>query len=92
MDDSLIGIVSLVVISVSFATVVHLRVNNYWSATFISALLSVVMLQVVFYIELGYLDPFFLIAIAISGIVALIISALVGILIKAFRKKISNVQ
>jgi len=92
MDDSLLGIVTLVAISVSLAMIFHLRVNSYWLATFVSTFLSVVILQIIFYIELGYLEPFFLIAMATSGIAAFVVSALVGMLIKAFRKNISDVQ
>ena len=91
MDDNLIGLVIFVTISVATAVVAHWRFKNYWPATFLSTLLSVVLFQVVVYIELGYLDPFFLIAIVTSGAAAFVISVLVGTLIKSYRNKISSV-
>jgi hypothetical protein len=90
MDESTLGMVVFVGITVATATICHVKIKNYWVATILATLVSVILFQIVAYIELGYLDPFFLIAIVTSSAAALIISILVGALVKNYRGKIGS--
>lgn len=56
-------------------------------ATFGATATTVLAFQIVDYVHLGYLEPFFLIAAATSSVVALLVSALVGLPFQARRKQ-----
>lgn len=53
--------------------------RKYLLAAVISATLSTVVFQVIGYLIMGYLDPFFLIALILGWIVAFIVGLLVGL-------------
>jgi len=92
MNDGTIGLVILVLICVLLATLMHWLIKTPKLASTLSAILAVVVFQIVAYIDLGYLDPFFLIAVVISAGIAFIISVLIGSLFKTNRDKNTNAQ
>lgn len=65
MNQPSVGIVVLIAISVVVAIVGHWRITRYVVACAVSAVVSAVLFEVAVFIQLGYLDPFFLIAIAV---------------------------
>lgn len=92
MNEDALAIIVFGAICVFSALLMHWRMNSYWAATILSAFLSVVLVQVVAYIDLGYLDPFFLMAVATSSVAAFVISAIVGMFFKVSRNKSANEQ
>jgi len=92
MNEDTLAIVIFVAICASSALIVHWRMEYYWAATILSALLSVILFQVVAYLYLGYLETFFLIAVVTSGAAALVISVIVGVFFKVIRDKSANDQ
>ena len=92
MNEDALAVVIFGAICVSSAFVVHWHLRSYWAATILSALLSVVLVQVVAYIDLGYLDPFFLMAVATSSVAAFVISSIVGAFFKVNRNKSASEQ
>ena len=86
MNEPSAGIVVLVLISVVAAVVGHLRITQYLVACAVSAVVSAVLFQVAVFFQLGYLDPFFLIAIAVSLVIAFVVAMVVGVPFAAKRK------
>ena len=78
----------------------HIMVKRYVYAILGATLTTVIIFQTANYIHLGYLDPFFVIAMVVSGIGAFIISSIVGAPLITIRRKqhdksrkrISNIQ
>lgn len=91
MNESTLALVVFAVITIASAMISHVKIKSYWRATILATLVSVVLFQVIAYINLGYLDPFILIAIVITGVVALLISMLIGALVNTYRNKINGV-
>ena len=79
MDRGIVGILALCVMSVLAALVYHLRVQNYLVASALSAITVSVLFQIIGYLVVGYLDPFFIVATIGGGVVAWIIALVVGI-------------
>ena len=92
MNDGTIGIIVLMTVCIMSATLTHWLIKSTKLATTLSVILSVVIFQIMAYIDSGYLDPFFLIAAVVSAGVALIISAFIGSLFKTSRDKHQNEQ
>ena len=85
MDQALVGIVVLCGISVGTALLFHLKLRRFWVASILAAVTASVTFQFIGYLVLGYLDPFFMIALVTGGILALIIAAVVGWCLHHFR-------
>jgi membrane protein DedA with SNARE-associated domain len=75
------------VISILSALVYHFKVQNYLVASVLSAITASVLFQIIGYFVEGYLDPFFIVAAIVGGVVALIIAFVVGIPVSYFKKK-----
>ena len=86
MSEGAIGIIILIVISGITAVAVHLFLRRYFTASLISAVLSNAIFQFVAYLYVGYLDPFWPIALGIGGALAFAIALIVGPIIKAYKK------
>ena len=86
MDQGLLGMIVLIGLSVGSALIYHIKLNRLWVASLLAALTASVIFQIIGYLVLGYLDPFFMIALVTGGIVSLVVAVLVGLAIKYFRK------
>jgi len=84
MSEGLI-LLLLLVLWVALALGCHIYIKRYFLASFMAACLMVISVQVVSYIELGYLDPFWLIAMTTSFFMAAILSLIVGLPFKLKR-------
>lgn len=87
MDEGTQGLLILGAMAVLSAIGWHLIVKRFVLALLGATLTTVILFQVANYIHLGYLDPFFIIAMITSGAGALVISAVVGVPFLALRKK-----
>jgi hypothetical protein len=74
-------------ISILSAAVWHRFVPKFRLAIFGATASSVILFQVGAYIDLGHLDPFFLVALVTSSFVAAIVAILIGLPIRARRNK-----
>ena len=86
MDQGLVGMMVLCGASVMTALIFHINLKRFWVASVLAALTASIIFQVIGYLVLGYLDPFFMIALVTGGLVALILAVLVGLSIRYFRK------
>ena len=81
------GILAFFGITIVVATAWHHFLPRYLLASVCATITSVLSFQIVVYIQLGYLDPFFVIAMATSSVLAFIVSLLIGLPIRARRKQ-----
>jgi len=87
MDESIQGILIFTAIIVVSSLLWHSILKKFFAAVVGSVVTTVVAFQIVNYIHIGYLDPFFIIAIGVSAIIATFISVAIGTLYNAARKR-----
>ena len=87
MSEASVGIILLVSISIIVSCVAHYFIKKYLVALIISAIIATIVFQIAVYIQLGYLDPFFIIALFTGGLIAFGISAIIGIPFLVVRKR-----
>jgi hypothetical protein len=83
-----LGIVILIGIGIVSAALWHHFVPRFAVATIAATTTTVVLFQIDAYMDLGYLDPFFLIAVVTSGALSLLISVLVGLPMQSRRRRV----
>jgi hypothetical protein len=79
MNEGTVGILVLIMISIIVSIATHAMVADFSRALAISVIISCIAFQVASFIHIGYLDPFFIIAIVTSSFIIGIISSLVGL-------------
>jgi NhaP-type Na+/H+ and K+/H+ antiporter len=80
----------LVFLALSLASAVllwHRYVPRYSSASFGAAVTSTAVFQLLAFLDLGYLDPFVIIAVITSFTAAFVVALLVGLPIRGRRKQ-----
>ncbi len=87
MDQGVIGVLTLRVISVLSALAYHFKIPNYLVASFLSAITASVLFPIIGYFVEGYLDPFFVVAMVVGGVAAFIMAIVAGIPVSRLRKK-----
>ena len=87
MSEGTVGLIILLTMALGSSLVWHCLVNSFVLAVVGATTTAVIAFQVAAYIHLGYLDPFFLIAIATSLVIAAVIALLVGLPFCARRKQ-----
>lgn len=70
MNGSVIAILVLLTFGIAVSAVCHATIRPFFGASIASVLISTVLFQFAAYIALGYLDPFFLIAIVYGAFYA----------------------
>lgn len=83
-----IGLVILAIVSVSCAVIAHWRIRDYSRASLASMLAAAVLFQGIVWLQLGYVDPFILIAFPISLLISGSIALIVGSLFRVGDKEI----
>jgi hypothetical protein len=81
------GLVIFFGIAIISATMWHHFIPRYWQASLGATVTTVALFQVAAYLDLGHFDKFVLIAVATSFIMALAASLLIGLPIRARRKR-----
>ncbi|MFA5780091.1 MAG: hypothetical protein WC947_08125 [Elusimicrobiota bacterium] len=79
-------------ISIMSAIYFHTGTKKYIYASLKSAIASSILFQIIGFFIIGYLDPFFIIALLPESVLALIIALLIGLPFLYFRKKLDNGQ
>ena len=85
MSESTVGILILLGISGLVATVTHCFYRRFLPASLLSAFVATLMFQVTAFFRLGYLDPFFPIAVAVGGCISFVVALVVGGVVRRFR-------
>lgn len=87
MSEGTVGLIILLTIALGSALAWHWLVTAFVPAVLGATITTVIAFQVSAYIYLGYLDPFFLIAVATSSAMAAVVALLVGLPLRARRKQ-----
>jgi hypothetical protein len=83
----IVPIIVFAVLSITVSFFVHKKFNSLLAGSLSSSVIVVVVYQIIGFVILGYLDPFFLIASQRIFVIAFIASMLVGLIIKKSAKK-----
>ncbi len=87
MSESAIGLLVLLTVAVISATGWHWVLRSFTAATLLATVTAVLVFQVVAYVHLGYLDPFYLVAVATSSVLCLGVALLVGWVAHIIRRR-----
>lgn len=79
MDEGTLGIVILISTALVVGIAAHAFIRRYFLASVVSAVAVDVFFHFFAYLQLGYIDPFFVVSLITAGVIALIISMLIGI-------------
>ncbi len=79
MDEANWGTSVFIITCVSISLIMHIFIRTYWLGSVVSAALGTIIFQIFAYFNLGYLDPFFIIALIVGYFAALILSFIVGL-------------
>ena len=88
MDEKTTGMVVFYVTSIVTAIVCHLAIRRFLIASAAAAVIATILFQFFAYLQLGYLDKFFLIAVMFGGARSFIIAIVVGVPFWLWRRRI----
>ena len=80
------GLIVLGLTGLAVSALMHTLIRRFFVACLASTVIATLLFQVFAYLKLGYLDPFFLVALITSGISSLVISAIVGLAFALYRR------
>ena len=78
MSEGTSGLLVLAAVALVSAAGWHWVLRSFPLATLLATATAVVLFQVVAYAHLGYLDPFFMVAVATTSAVCFVVALLVG--------------
>lgn len=87
MSEGAIGFLVLIGISVFAALLAHWLIGQYLLASLSAAVIASIGFQFAVFLYLGYLDPFFIIALAAGAVVAFAVASIVGVPFIRIRRK-----
>ena len=91
MNEMLIIFLAIVIV-ISCSLLFHWIVRSYFWASVASALTASLILQLLSYLEAGYLDKFYIIGFVVGAAVSLLISLVVGIPFRDYRQRRAGQQ
>ena len=86
IDEGSLGIIILCGLSILTAIGFHYKFKKPIVATILSTFSASITFQVIVYLQLGYLDPFFILAFGLSSGITFLISLLMGIPFTYYRR------
>ena len=86
MEKDAFGIMVFLGLSVVAALVAHVFVRRYFLASILGAIVATIIFQLFAYLDLGYLDRFWQIAVVTSGLMSLVIAFCLGVPFWYFRR------
>lgn len=87
MSEGALGLLVLLTVAVVTAVASHWVLRSFPVATLLATTTAVALFQVVAFAHLGYLDPFFMVAVATSSVVCFVVSLLVGWVFVVMRRR-----
>ena len=82
----MIGFTALVLVTLAMAVICHRQSRRLLLVSFVVASVATVVHQVIGFLALGYLDPFWFIALPLGGMVAFSIALLVGVVVRMLKR------
>lgn len=87
MSEATLGLLVLFCIALVCAVGWHAVLRSFLAANLLATVTAVLLFQVVAFWRQGHLDPFFMVAAAVSSVACFGVSLLVGWVIRAFRRR-----
>jgi hypothetical protein len=84
------GILIFVLVAVASSLACHFVMKSYILASVVSAFVAAFSFQLLNYLNIGYLDPFAIIAVLITWLIGFVLSLLVGLAFVFERNKRQN--
>ncbi len=84
------SIIIFLTIAIVTSLVCHFLIKSKVAASFISAIIAAIAFQILNYFIVGYLDPFFIVAIIITGLIGFLVSFLIGLAFSYRRKEVKT--
>ncbi len=81
------SVIIFLIIVIVASLICHFLIKSNVVASFISASIAVIVFQVFNYFNIGYLDPFFIIAMITTGFIGFFVSFLIGLAFSYKRRK-----
>jgi hypothetical protein len=88
MAKSVLPIIVFFIIAIIISYLVHKKIKNYLLACVMAGILSSVIYQIIGFIVIGYLDPFYLMAFYFGTVIAFFTAMLIGFPIKKKRDQV----
>jgi membrane protein DedA with SNARE-associated domain len=92
MDESTFAFLMLCLVSIGLAVCIHAGIKKYIFASVLSAIVSSVLFQIIGYFVLGYVDPFFIIALFTGALASFLIALLTGIPFAVIRRRSKTIR
>ena len=86
MSAEPMAILGFAIIGIVTSTCLHALVRNYLAASALSALIGATIFQFAAYVDLGHLDPFFLIGFVVGALLYFVLALLIGLPFRARRR------
>lgn len=87
MDDQILAFVVFSATSLIVGIACHYYIRTYFLAAVVATVFIVIAIQVISYLQIGYLDPFYKISMATSGAMAFLVVLIIGLPFLRSRKK-----
>jgi hypothetical protein len=79
MSESTQGILILIIVAIITSVLIHIVLRKCVYAIAVSGIMSSIIFQILNYFHIGYIDPFFIIALFVGAFFSCIISAFIGL-------------
>lgn len=86
MSEGTVGLAVFLIIAIGSALAWHWCVTTYVRSVIGATLTTVIVFQLAAYLQIGYLDPFFLIAVITTSVMAAVVALLIGLPFRSRRK------
>lgn len=86
MSEGAIGLLVFAAICVACSIAAHMLVRTFWIASALSVVTAVPLFQFAAYLHIGFLDPFWPIAVVTTGVVSLAATVAIGAAIRRIRR------
>jgi hypothetical protein len=85
VDEGTVGILVFAALAVSVSFVWHRHIRSFGAAVLVSGPVAAILFQVVAALHIGYVDPFFVIALLTTTMIGWLVSCIVGYTLRRAR-------
>lgn len=86
MSEGAAGLLVFLAICVICSIAAHFLVRTFWLATVLTPIAAVPLFQLAAYLHIGFLDPFWPVAVVTTSFVSLVASVVIGAVIRKVRR------
>jgi hypothetical protein len=86
VSEGAVGLVVLGVICCACSITAHLLVRSFWLAVVVTVVAAVSLFQLAAYLHIGFLDPFWPIALVTTSVISFMASVGIGVVVRRMRQ------